>query len=92
LDFNSPYGSRLKRNEDPYYPIFEASGLLDPVSPLVQQPEEIADFVLKALEEDSPRFRYQTTPAIEKQAAQKLLDITGVQNLAEWDPILFPSK
>ncbi len=92
LDFISPYGSRLKRNEDPYYPIFEASGLLDPVSPLVQQSEEIADFVQKALEEDIPRFRYQTTPAIEKQAAQRLFDITGLQNLAEWDPILFPSK
>jgi short-subunit dehydrogenase len=92
LDFISPYGSRLERNEDPYYPIFEASGLLDPVSPLVQQPEEIAAFVQKALEEDIPRFRYQTTPTIEKQAAQRLFDITGLQNLAEWDQILFPSQ
>ncbi len=91
LDFLSPYGSRLERNEDPYYPIFEASGLLDPVSPLVQHPGEIADFVQKALEEDTPRFRYQTTPAIEKQAAQRLFDITGLQNLAEWEQILFPS-
>jgi len=91
LDFTSPYGSRLERNEDPYYPIFEASGLLDPVNPLVQQPGEIADFVQKALEEDTPRFRYQTTPAIEKQAAQRLVDITGLQNLAEWEQVLFPS-
>jgi NAD(P)-dependent dehydrogenase (short-subunit alcohol dehydrogenase family) len=92
LDFISPYGSRLERNEDPYYPIFEASGLLDPVSPLVQQPGEIADFVRKALEDESPRFRYQTTPAIERQAAQRLVDITGLQNLAEWEQILFPSQ
>jgi len=92
LDFISPYGSRLQRDEDPFYPIFEASGLLNPVSPLVQQPEEIAAFVLKALEEDIPCFRYQTTPAIEKQAAQRLFDITGLQNLVEWDQILFPSK
>lgn len=92
LDFVSPYGSRLERNEDPYYPIFKASGLLDPVSPLAQQPGEIADFVQKALEETTPRFRYQTTPAIEKQAAQRLFDITGMQNLTEWEQILFPSQ
>lgn len=92
LDFISPYGSRLERNEDPYYPIFEASGLLDPVSPIVQQPEEIASFVQRALEEDTPQFRYQTTPAIEQQAAQRLFDITGQQNLAEWEQVLFPSE
>ncbi len=92
LDFISPYGSRLQREEDPYYPIFEASGLLDPVSPLVQQSEEIAAFVQKALEEELPLFRYQTTPAIEKQAKQRLCDITGLQNLAEWEQILFPNN
>jgi short-subunit dehydrogenase len=92
LDFISPYGSRLEREEDPYYPIFETSGLLNPISPIVQQPEEIAAFVQKALEEEIPLFRYQTTPAIEKQAAERLFDITGLQNIAEWEQILFPSK
>ncbi len=90
LDFVSPYGTHLPREEDPYYPIFETSGLLDPVSPLVQQPEEIARFVQKALEDETPLFRYQTTPAIEKQAAKRFVDPTGLTSVKEWEPILFP--
>ncbi len=86
LDFISPYGTRLK--EDPYRPIFEAAGLLDPLSPLVQSADEIAAFVQRALEDEKPLFRYQTTPKIENQARKRLVDITGLDNIAEWQEVL----
>lgn len=84
LDFLSPYGSRLSKENDPFYPMFEKAGLLDPVSPIVQEPIEIARLVKKIIESEKPHLRYQTTPSIEKQAALRLVDPTGDSSLAEW--------
>ncbi|HSX11794.1 MAG TPA: SDR family oxidoreductase [Chlamydiales bacterium] len=88
LDALSPYGTRLQ--EDPYRPLFDRAGLLDPVSPFVQSADEIAAFVQTALEEPHPLFRYQTTPRIESQAKRRLVDITGLDSLTEWNEVLFP--
>ncbi|CRX38686.1 SDR family oxidoreductase [Estrella lausannensis] len=84
LDFLSPYGSRLARDNDPFYPMFEGAGLLDPVSPIVQQPMEIARLVMEIIESEKPHLRYQTTPLIERQAASRFVDPTGDSSLAEW--------
>lgn len=92
LDFASPYASRFQLDQDPYRPIFEASGLLDPYNPLAQGPEEIAAFVQKAIESECPQFRYQTTKAIEAQAGKRFVDITGLSAVSEWDAVLFPSQ
>jgi NADP-dependent 3-hydroxy acid dehydrogenase YdfG len=88
LDFLSPYGSRFSIKEDPYYSIFEKSGLLDPVSPIAQEPRDIAALVKHAIEVEKPLFRYQTTDAIQKQAAQRFVDPTGISSVNEWDSIL----
>ncbi len=89
LDFLAPYGSHLPREIDPYAPIFERAGLLDPNSPLAQEPDEIACIVQDAIEAKCPLFRYQTTDAIKNQAAQRWIDITGVSHVREWDSVLF---
>ncbi len=93
LDFLAPYGSHLPREIDPYAPIFERAGLLDPYSPLAQEPDEIACIVQDALEARCPLFRYQTTDAIKSQAALRWFDITGASHVEEWDSVLgFPKK
>jgi hypothetical protein len=89
LDFLAPYGSRLPREIDPYAPIFERAGLLDPYSPLAQEADEIACIVQDAIEAQCPLFRYQTTDAIKNQAALRWIDITGVSHVKEWDSVLF---
>ncbi len=91
LDFLAPYGSKLPRERDPYFALFNNAGLLDPVSPIAQQPEDIAHIVHEVIEMDSPPLRMQTTPAIKKLAALRLVDITGNSNVEEWKPILFPA-
>lgn len=69
--------------------IFDKAGLLDPISPIAQHPKEIAFIVKQAIEADKPLFRYQTTESIKKQAAQRLVDITGNSSVCEWYNILF---
>lgn len=90
LDFLAPYGSKLTIANDPYKSLFLTAGLLDPVSPIAQTADEIAFFVQKAIEDESPLFRYQTTEAIQKQAQRRFVDITGLSNIREWDSVLFP--
>ena len=90
LDFEAPYGSHLAKEEDPYAEIFERVGLLDPNSPIAQEPEEIACIVHDAIEARCPLFRYQTTDAIRRQAGYRMIDITGLSSVHEWDKILFP--
>jgi NADP-dependent 3-hydroxy acid dehydrogenase YdfG len=92
LDFLSLYGSALTKDNDPYYSIFETAGLLDPVSPIAQDPLEIASIVKQAIEAEKPLFRYQTTESIKQQAARRLVDITGMSSIDEWNGILFPSN
>lgn len=92
LDYLSPYGTRLNSHEDPYLPIFEKSGLLDPYSPIAQEPSEIASIVLEIIESSQPHLRYQTTDAIKKQAAKRFVDITGDANVEEWSAVLFPPQ
>lgn len=92
LDFLSPYGSRLPRQQDPYYAIFEQAGLLDPMSPDVQQPVEIAQLVKEIIETSEPLFRYQTTETIKKQAAKRLFDITSLTSIEEWHQLLFRKR
>lgn len=90
LDFLAPYGSHLPKKEDPYAAIFEHVGLLDPNSPIAQEPEEIACIVQDAIESRCPLFRYQTTDAIRRQAGLRMVDITGLSNVEEWNKILYP--
>ena len=66
LDANSPYGTRLKRGEDPFWNIFKRVDLLAPepgkaLGAGAQQPQEIAELVQKVIEAPEPLFRYQTT-------------------------------
>jgi NAD(P)-dependent dehydrogenase (short-subunit alcohol dehydrogenase family) len=89
LDFISPYGSRLLQNIDPYYSIFHQAGLLDPNSPIAQSPQEIALLIKQIIEAEKPLFRYQTTENIKKQAALRLVDITGNSAVTEWHHMLF---
>jgi hypothetical protein len=90
LDFISPYGSRLHKSIDPYYPIFYQAGLLDPNSPIAQSPQEIASLIKQIIETEKPLFRYQTTENIKKQAALRFVDITGNSAVDEWDKVFFP--
>ncbi len=89
MDFISPYGSRLPTGEDPFFEIFETAGLLDPVSPIAQEPEEIAALVQRVIEADQPHFRYQTTEAIKGQAGERLCDVTGDASIEEWTRVLY---
>ncbi len=92
LDFEAPYGSHLSKEEDPYAEIFERVGLLDPDSPIAQEPEEIACIVQDAIEARCPLFRYQTTDMIRRQAGFRMVDITGLSGVHEWDKILYSSE
>jgi NAD(P)-dependent dehydrogenase (short-subunit alcohol dehydrogenase family) len=89
LDFEAPYGSNLAKEDDPYAEIFERVGLLDPNSPIAQDPAEIACIVQDAIEAHCPLFRYQTTDAIRRQAGYRMVDITGLSGVHEWDKILY---
>lgn len=89
LDFEAPYGSNLKKEEDPYAEIFDRVGLLDPNSPIAQEPAEIACIVQDAIEARCPLFRYQTTDMIRRQAGFRMVDITGLSSVEEWNKILF---
>jgi len=86
LDFLAPYGSKLSPEDDPFKSLF--GDLLDPVSPIAQTPEEIAVFVQRAIEDEKPLFRYQTTKAIEAQAKMRLVDITGLSSVEEWESVI----
>lgn len=88
----SPYGSRLALEQDPYRPLFENAGLLDASVLRFQSAQEIALFVKEAIQSETPLFRYQTTRDIREQAARRMVDISGVSCVDEWDPILFPKK
>lgn len=80
------YGSRLK--QDPFYPLFEKAGFFDLSNPLMQEADEIALIVKDAIEAQAPLLRYQTSDKIKMQAAQRLVDITGLSSLEEWDKLL----
>ena len=88
LDYEGPYGNRLPSDQDAYYPLFTASGLLEPGSPYTQQPEEIAAIVQTAIEDEHPLFRYQTTERIRAQAAARFVDITGQTGVQELQGLL----
>ncbi|MBA2729072.1 MAG: SDR family oxidoreductase [Parachlamydiaceae bacterium] len=90
LDFLAPYGSKLSCENDPFKLLFHKAGLLDPVSPIAQTADEIAVFVQEAIEANEPLFRYQTTKAIQQQAQRRLIDISGLSNVKEWDDVLYP--
>ncbi len=89
LDFVSPYGSHLPKDQDPYSNLFEMAGLLDPVSPIAQETEEIAQLVKMVIETDRPNLRYQTTDAIKKQARERFCDETGNTSITEWIKVLY---
>jgi len=84
----TPFGSRLSRDCDPYFPLFEKGKLFDPAPYRVQEPEEIALIVKEAIVAKEPLFRYQTTAAIKEQASKRMVDITGLSNLREWEGIV----
>lgn len=89
LDFLAPYGSALSKENDPYAAIFDRVGLLDPNSPIAQAPEEIACIIQDAMEACCPLFRYQTTDLIRRQAGYRMIDITGLSNVEEWNKVLY---
>lgn len=89
LDFISPYGSKIPRTEDPYFSIFSRAGLLEPGDPATQEASEIAQLVKGVLLEKTPSLRYQTTPAIERQAAKRFVDTSGCSAVQEWHNLLF---
>lgn len=89
LDFEAPYGSALPKKDDPFAAIFERVGLLDPNSPIAQEPDEIACVVQDAIEASCPLFRYQTSDLIRRQAGMRMMDITGLLNVEEWNKILY---
>ena len=93
LDANSPYGTRLEKDHDPYYEIFGAADLLPPppgaaLGPGAQEPEEIAEIVQRVIETPSPSLRYQTTDSIRNQAAKRAVDPTGDSDVEELVQIL----
>lgn len=90
FDQEGSYGSNL--SDDPYRAIFDNAGLFDPTSPIMQQPEEIAQVIKEAIETDEPFFRYQTSLPLQIQAEKRFVDITGITAIEEWDAILFPKK
>jgi NAD(P)-dependent dehydrogenase (short-subunit alcohol dehydrogenase family) len=81
----SPYGTHLAPSDDPYAKIFSTTK-----NSGSQKPEEIAQLVKKIIETDHPVLRYQTTDAIEVQAAKRLVDPTGELNVQELEKVLFP--
>lgn len=88
FDTISPYGSRLTKDIDPFYPIFKKAGLLDIDAQSYQDKEEIALLVQEVIEEKKPSFRYQTTEQIKRQAAFRFVDPTGDRFVNEWEAIL----
>ncbi|XP_033114391.1 retinol dehydrogenase 8-like [Anneissia japonica] len=48
---------------------------------VVQQTEDVADVIIKALNDENPHLRYQTSQYQESVAMKKLVDITGDSNL-----------
>lgn len=89
MDFLASYGSKLTSENDPFKALFHKAGLLDPVSPIAQTADEIAVFVQKAIEDNEPLFRYQTTDAIKQQAKKRFVDISGDSYVKEWDNVLY---
>ena len=94
LDSISPYGTSLAEALDPYRAIFKQANLLAPepgqaLGPNAQASEEIALLVQQILMDPNPKLRYQTTRAIEAQAAQRAVDPTGNQDVAEIRSILY---
>ncbi len=88
FDQAGSYGTNLQ--DDPYRAIFENAGLFDPTSPIMQQPEDIAQVIKEAIESPDPSFRYQTSLPLQVQAAKRFVDITGDTSMEEWESILFP--
>ena len=62
---------------------------MDPDSPISQTPQEIALLMKQIIEEEKPHFRYQTTDNIQKQAAERFVDVTGDSFVSEWNAVLF---
>lgn len=94
LDANSPYGSRLKQDHDPFHAIFKRVDLLAPepgaaLGSDAQQTEEIAMVVQDVIETPEPALRYQTTEKIQDQAARRAVDPSGNKDVEELRSILF---
>jgi hypothetical protein len=67
---------------------FDTAVFFDLSNPLMQEADEIARIVKEAIEVQEPLLRYQTSDKIKMQAAQRLVDITGLSSLEEWDKLL----
>lgn len=87
----APYGSKLDKENDPYYDIFaKADLLLDPTFTGAQTAREVAFVALEAIQARDPQLRYQTSDLVRRHASMRLVDITGNANVREWHRILFP--
>ncbi len=90
LEHELTYGSRLLACEDPYIEIFTRGGWANTFNN-AQPASVIAAIVQEVVEAEMPLFRYQTSPQIRDQAAQRLVDVTGRSSIEEWHQILFGS-
>lgn len=89
MDFITPFGTKLPRGVDPFYPMFERIGVFKKMGGEPQNTLEVALVVKVAIEAEKPNFRYQTSEFLKNQATERLVDITGNTNLQEWIPILY---
>lgn len=82
MDLNAKIGTHLTNQEDPYYSHFKENGLLlETGINDAQDPLEIAEVILEAIESNHPHLHYQTNEFVRKQAKKRLVDHTGDQNL-----------
>lgn len=84
MDLHAKKGTHLANQEDPYYSYFETGGLLleRGVSD-AQDPLEVAEVILEAVQSTYPHLRYQTHEFVRKQAIKRMVDPTGDNNLED---------
>ena len=68
--------------DDPYLPLLQTYLTnMAAVFDQAQSPQDVADVVLAALNDVSPKLRYQTSDSVTERAATKLADTTGSEAL-----------
>ncbi len=68
--------------DDPYLPLLQTYLTnMAAVFDQAQSPQDVADVVLAALTDVSPKLRYQTSDSVTERAATKLADTTGSEAL-----------
>lgn len=101
-NFSIKMGSR-KLEQNPYQKILDTIAIsldqrnknIESLGPC-QSPEEIAQFLLKVIEDPKPQLRYQTSKAAEEMVSMKLKDLSGKEYTqimkAAWLENYFPKE